>query len=121
MLYQIDNAFFDAVRETSYEDLLASRASNEDGLNAFTGMTMGEAHSVPRRIYKYILHEPKPVLEARLDWKDLKNIEQVDRPTPEPAACAYEYAGEHEDRTVSGAHWYFWAQEIEGVKNPAGQ
>jgi hypothetical protein len=79
-------------------------------------MTMSEILTVPHHIYKHLLHVPKPVLEAKLDWKDLKNVEQLERLTPEPAAFAYEYAVEHEDGTVSGEYWFCWPHEIEGVK-----
>ena len=116
MLYQIDNSFVDVVHETPYVDLLTVRASSEEDLKAFTGMTMGEVLTVPHHIYKFILHVPKPVLEVKLDWKDLKNVEQVDRLTPEPAAFAYEYAVEHDDGTLRGEYWYCWPHEIEGVK-----
>lgn len=116
MLYQVDTSFVDVVHERPYEDLLTVRASSEEDLQAFTGMTMGEVLTVPHHIYKYLLHVPKPVLEAKLDWKDLKNVEQLERLTPEPAAFAYEYAVEHEDGTVSGEYWFCWPHEIEGVK-----
>jgi hypothetical protein len=116
LLYQIETSFVDVVHETPYEDLLTVRASSEEDLNAFTGMTMGEVLTVPHHIYKFILHVPKPVLEVKLYWKDLKNVEKVERLTPEPAAFAYEYAVEHEDGTVSGEYWFCWPHEIEEVK-----
>jgi hypothetical protein len=116
MLYQIDNGFVDVVHETPYEGLLTVRASNEDDLKAFTGMTMGDVLTVPHHIYKYILHVPKPVLEAKLYWKDLAQVEKVDRMTPEPVAFAYDYAVQQEDGSVAGDYWFCWPHEIEEVK-----
>lgn len=115
MLYQIENDFVDVVRELPYRDLLTVRASSAEALAGFTGMTMGEVLQVPHHIYKYILHIPKPVLEVKLNWKDLAQVEEVARLTPEPAAFAYEYAVEHEDGSVSGEYWFCWPHEIDSV------
>jgi hypothetical protein len=115
LLYQIENDFVDVVRELPYRDLLTVRASSAEALAGFTGMTMGEVLQVPHHIYKYILHIPKPVLEVKLNWKDLAQVEEVARLTPEPAAFAYEYAVEHEDGSVSGEYWFCWPHEIDSV------
>ena len=117
ILYQIDGCFIDVVCELPYTDLLTVRSSNAESLAAFTGMTMGEVLQVPHHIYKFILHIPKPVLEAKLNWKDLAQAEKVERLTPEPAAYAYEYAVENEDGSVLGEYWFCWPNEIESVKD----
>ena len=117
MLYQIDNGFVDVVHETPYEGLLTVRASNEDDLKAFTGMTMGEILNVPHHIYQYILHIGKSALEVKLHWKALGNVEVLERLTPEPTAFACDYATENDEGKLVGEYWYCWPGECEEVRD----
>lgn len=116
MLYQLGDSFVDVVHEKPYEELLTVRASSVEALERFKDMTLGEIVQVPHHIYTHIVHIPIPVLETELNWRDLRNVEEVERLTPEPAAFGYEYAHEDEDGKAWGEYGFCWPNEIESVK-----
>lgn len=116
MLYQLGDSFVDVVREKPYEALLTVRASSAEALDRFKDMTLGEIVQVPHHIYTHMVHVPTPVLETELDWKDLRQVEEVERLTPEPVAFGYEYAHEDEDGKAWGEYGFCWPDEIESVK-----
>lgn len=113
MLYQIDNDYYDVVQERPYKDLLTVRASSKEQLERFANSTMSEIVQVPHHIYTHIIHIPLPVLETTFNWKDLRQVEVLDRLTPEPVAFGYEYAEEEEDGKVRGDYGFCWPDEIE--------
>ena len=117
MLYEIDGNFVDVVRESPYPDVLTIRASSTAALDKFTGMTVGDVLTVPHHIYQHILHVAKASLETKLHWKDLSNVEVLDRLTPEPAGFCYDYATEDEEGNLIGHYSYCWPHEIEEERN----
>ena len=117
MLYQLGDSFVDIVKEASYKGVLTIRASSEDALKSFTGLTSGRIVQVPHHIYTHIIHIPADVIGREFDWKDLRNVEMVERLTPEPTAFVYDYAYTEEDGSVTGDYWFCWPNEVDDVNH----
>jgi hypothetical protein len=103
------------VVEAPYDRVLTIRASSEEALKPFTRLTSGQVVQVPHHIYTYIIHISEDVIGREFDWKDIRNVEKVDRLTPEPTAFVYDFAYEEEDGKVTGDYGYCWPNEIEEV------
>jgi hypothetical protein len=115
MLYQLGDSFVDIVVETPYKSVLTIRASSEEALKPFTNITSGRVVQVPHHIYTHIIHISEDVIGREFSWKDLLNVEKIERLTPEPTAFVYDYAYEEEDGTITGDYWFCWPHEIEEV------
>ena len=115
MLYQLGDSFVDIVIETPYEGVLTVRASSEEQLARFKGMTCGEIIQVPHHIYTHIIHIAEDVIDREFDWRDLRNAEKVARLTPEPTAFAYDFAYEQENGEITGDYSFCWPHETAEV------
>ncbi len=115
MLIHIEGVFVDVVREAPYKNVLTVRASDPKSLARFASSTCSEVIQVPHPYYPYIIHIDEYVIPLKLDYQLYKDIEVVDRLTPEPACFVYEYAYEEEDGSITGEYGYCYPHEVEST------
>jgi hypothetical protein len=112
MLFLYQNHLVDVVHESPYPRLFTVRASSTEGLNELLGSTSSEIVQVPHHIYPYLIHVHEDQFPIKVSHQALRDIEVVDRLTPEPTCFTYEYCYASEDDRNIGEYGYCWPNEV---------
>lgn len=115
MLVSVDGTYVDVVREAPYTRVITVRASDPESLARFASSTCAEVIQVPHPYYPYMIHIDEYVIPLKLHYTQEKEIEVVDRLTPEPVCFVYEYAYEEDDGTFTGEYGYCYPNEVQST------
>lgn len=117
MLFNFEDQLVDVVIENAYKNVFTVRASTAVALKPFRRSSIAEMVQVPHHLYPYLIHVDMDASPLRVSAFDYKNIEKLERLTPEPACFVYEYAYSTGDGETVGDYGYCWTNEIESVTN----
>ena len=84
MLFILESAFVDIVREDVYTGVLTLRSADRSALKALRRYTGANIIRVPDQFYPWVLHMPQDNLHLDIRATDLKNIETLSSITPPP-------------------------------------
>lgn len=115
MLFILENAFVDIVREDVYTGVLTLRSADRSALKSLRRYTGANIIRVPDQFYPWALHVPQDNLHLDIRATDLKNIETLSSITPPPVAYFYDFCVQNEDGELEGDYGYCWPHEIKSV------
>ena len=117
LLVFIDGVYVDIVRESCYRNVLTVRASDKKSLQKVASCTSADIVQVPHPYYPFIVHIDEYVIPINFHHSHNKNIEVLDRLTPEPVCFVYEYAYEEQDGSVTGEYGYCYPDEVQSTSD----
>jgi hypothetical protein len=117
MLFEFVSGLVDIVRERPYEGVVTLRSSRRETIEMWESVGPGKVLKVPHHLYPWILHLAEGNLDSDIRQEDLKNIEVVDRLTPEPVAFAVEWTYKNEEGFIVSGYDYCWPQDTDVAAN----
>lgn len=115
MLFIIENALVDIVREDLYTSVLTLRSPDRNALKNLRRYTGANIVRVPDQFYPWVLHIPQDNLHLDIRSSDLSNVEVVSALTPPPVAYYYDFCVQNDEGELEGDYGYCWPNEITSV------
>lgn len=117
MLFEFLGGLVDIVREKPYPGVVTLRSSTYEAVGYFEGITPNPVIKVPHHLYPWILHLCQGNLPSELSQEALKDIEVLERLTPEPVAFAAEWTYRDESDVVVSDYDVCWPQDQDVIRN----
>lgn len=117
MLIYVDGVYLDVVRERPYKQVLTVRAADRVSLRKVASCTSSEIVQVPHPYYPFIVHIDEYVLPINYHYSHNKDVEVLDRLTPEPVCFVYEYAYEELDGSITGEYGYCYPDQVQDTSD----
>ena len=119
MLFHINGAFIELVRETCYREVLTVCGASKKSLAPFAGLSLAEPVRLHGQNHKWAIHIAESQLPSSFKTHVHQEIEQVDRLTGPALAYVYDYilesSLERED-SISGEYGFCWPENVESTE-----
>jgi hypothetical protein len=117
MLFEFVSGLVDIVHEKPYPGVVTLRSSTYDAVAYFEEITPNKVLKVPHHLYPWILHLCQGNLPSEISQDALKDIEVLERLTPEPVAFAVEWTYRDEHGVVVSDYDVCWPQDQDIARN----
>jgi len=119
LLFHINGAFIELVRESCYQEVLTFCASSRKSLAQFEGLSLAEPVRLHGQNHKWAIHIAESQLPSSFKPTENLEIHRVDRLTGPPLAYVYDYILEsslESEGSLSGEYGFCWPGDVESTE-----
>ena len=119
MLFYINGAFIELVRESCYREVVTVCGPSKKSLSQFQGLSLAEPVRLHRQNHRWAIHIAESQLPSSFKPTGNQVINQVHRLTEPPLAYVYDYVFEsslESEGSLSGEYGFCWPDEVESTE-----